>query len=61
LHQKLWLSQNTQADVEQTRFLSYFPPSSRFQNVIATAKEANAIMLTKGQLADVMKMHSMIK
>jgi hypothetical protein len=60
-HKKLWLPQNTQAEAEQTRFLSYFPPSSRFENVIATAKEANANMLTKGQLANVMKMHLMIE
>eukprot|EP00571_Detonula_confervacea_P011903 CAMPEP_0172304244 /NCGR_PEP_ID=MMETSP1058-20130122/5671_1 /TAXON_ID=83371 /ORGANISM="Detonula confervacea, Strain CCMP 353" /LENGTH=1046 /DNA_ID=CAMNT_0013015385 /DNA_START=38 /DNA_END=3178 /DNA_ORIENTATION=- len=59
--EKLWVPQNTQAEAEQNQFLSYFPPNSRFQNVIASAKEPNANMLTKDHLVDVMKMHESIE
>jgi len=59
--EKLWVPQNTIAEEEQNRFLSYFPPTSRFQNVIASAKESNANMLTKSHLMDVMMMHTSIE
>eukprot|EP00584_Thalassiosira_punctigera_P001858 CAMPEP_0172542600 /NCGR_PEP_ID=MMETSP1067-20121228/13171_1 /TAXON_ID=265564 ORGANISM="Thalassiosira punctigera, Strain Tpunct2005C2" /NCGR_SAMPLE_ID=MMETSP1067 /ASSEMBLY_ACC=CAM_ASM_000444 /LENGTH=960 /DNA_ID=CAMNT_0013328873 /DNA_START=367 /DNA_END=3248 /DNA_ORIENTATION=+ len=58
--EKLWVPQNTQAEVEQDKFLSYFPPSSRFQNVIASAKETGTNVLTKDNLVDLMKMHESI-
>jgi len=59
--EKLWVPQNTQGEQEQDQYLSYFPPTSRFQNVIVTAKKSNANVLTKGYLLDVMKMHDSIE
>jgi len=59
--EKLWVPQNTQAEVEQDNYLSFFPPSSRFEQVIATAKEAGGDVLTKDSLIDAMKMHESIE
>ena len=61
-YQKLWVPQNTQAEVEQEQYLTYFPPTSRFENVIATSKNTdNSNILTKDHLLDVMNMHESIQ
>lgn len=60
--EKLWVPQNTIAEVEQASFKSYFPPSSRFNNVIVrnpSGEEDN--ILTKKALRDVMRMHLAIE
>jgi len=59
--EKLWVPQDTQAEQEQEQFLSYFPPTSRFNNVIATSSDDNANVLTKDHLVDVMTMHEAIE
>lgn len=59
--EKLWVPQNTQAEAEQDQFLSYFPPSSRFENVIVTARESGGNVLAKDLLFEAMKMHEAIE
>lgn len=58
---QLWVPQNTQAEAEQDQFLSYFPPSSRFNNVIATSTKAGGDVLRKDHLLDAMRMHESIE
>ncbi|KAL7532461.1 hypothetical protein ACHAXR_004644 [Thalassiosira sp. AJA248-18] len=58
----MWVPQNTQGEVEQDQFLSYFPPTSRFQNVIASSKETEGgDVLSKDHLLEAMKMHESIE
>lgn len=47
--------------MEQDQYLSYFPPSSRFNNVVVTAKETGADVLTRDNLVEAMKMHQSIE
>ena len=59
--EKLWVPQDTEAEAEQMRYLSYFPPSSRFESVIVTAAEAGESVLTKENLVAAMEMHASVK
>lgn len=58
---QLWVPQNTEAEAEQDKFLNYFPPSSRFEQVIATSSSSGGgNVLTKDALMDAMRMHQSI-
>ena len=59
--EKLWVPQDTGAEAEQIRYLSYFPPLSRFESVIVTAVEAGDSILTKDNLVAAMEMHASIE
>ena len=64
--EKLWLPQNTQAEYEEARFLSYFPPTSRLQHVVVSnnvgaADNGGGNALTKDNLITAMKMHQQIQ
>ena len=59
--EKLWVPQDTEAEAKQMRFLSYFPPSSRFESVIVMAAEAGDSVLTKENLVAAMEMHASIE
>jgi predicted RND superfamily exporter protein len=59
---KLWVPQNTEAEVEQKQFLSFFPANSRFQSVIASSiDESSKNVLTKSQLVNMMKLHESVE
>jgi len=68
--EELWVPQNTLAEEEGNAFLSYFPPTSRFQSVIVSGagggggggdNNNNINILTKENLINVMKMHQSIQ
>eukprot|EP00984_Skeletonema_dohrnii_P005204 scaffold1824_cov104-Skeletonema_dohrnii-CCMP3373.AAC.4 len=63
--EELWVPQNTVAEEEGNAFLSFFPPTSRFQSVIVSggadggADDTN--VLTKDNLIKIMEMHQSIQ
>ncbi|KAK1747162.1 patched family protein [Skeletonema marinoi] len=64
--EELWVPQNTLAEEEGNAFLSFFPPTSRFQSVIVSggadsggADDKN--VLTKDNLVKIMEMHQSIQ
>ena len=59
--QELWTAQNTLAERDEQRYLSYFPPTARFENVIVSRTNSDSNVLTKERLLDVMKMHESIE
>jgi hypothetical protein len=60
--QELWTAQNTLAERDEQRYLSYFPPTARFENVIVSStNNSDSNVLTKERLLDVMKMHESIE
>jgi Niemann-Pick C1 protein len=68
--EELWVPQNTLAEAEGSAFLSYFPPTARFQSVIISGADSSSRsgggnnyvnILTKENLINVMKMHQSIQ
>ena len=60
--QELWTAQNTLAERDEQRYLSYFPSTARFENVIVSStNNSDSNVLTKERLLDVMKMHESIE
>lgn len=58
---QLWVPQNTEAEKEQDAFLSYFPPTSRFENVIASGNPDGSNVVSKERLVEAMEMHGSIE
>jgi len=56
--QKLWVPQNTGAQVETERYQNYFPSNSRFNSIIVSG---NGNVLTKDSLIQAMEMHQEIE
>jgi len=58
--EKLWVPQNTLAEVERTNYESYYESLSRFNNAIVQADVKGENVLTKDRLVEAMSMHNAI-
>lgn len=59
--EELWVPQGTQAEKETEQFESYFPTTSRFNQIIVQAANVGDSVLTREALEDAMKMHMEIE
>lgn len=59
--EKLWVPQNTVAELETIQYNGYYPRSSRFNNVIVENAKSGENILTKETLVEMMKMHQIIQ
>jgi len=57
---KLWVPQDTTAEIETDRYQEYFGGMTRFNQLIVQASTENENILTKDRLVDAMKMHQQI-
>lgn len=58
--EKLWVPQNTKAEVETEQYETHFESLSRLNVVIVKADKEKGNVLTKDRLVDAMKMHAQI-
>lgn len=58
--EKLWVPQDTTAETEEEMFLSYYPRTSRFNNVLVQDAEENANVLSRENLEAAVRMHTRI-
>lgn len=59
--EKLWVPQDTKAELETIQYNGYFPRSSRINNVIVESAKSGENILTKESLVSVMKLHQNIE
>lgn len=57
---KLWVPQNTPAEIETEKYESYFQSDSRLNVVLFEASNAGENVITKDTLVDAMKVHTQI-
>mmetsp|Transcript_20012 Transcript_20012/g.29028 ORF Transcript_20012/g.29028 Transcript_20012/m.29028 type:complete len:926 (+) Transcript_20012:122-2899(+) len=58
--EKLWVPQNTQHQNEEEMYISYFPPTSRFNTMLVRDTKGKNV-LTKEHLVSAMELHGMIE
>jgi len=56
---KLWIPQGTRAQDDEAAFTKYFPPGSRFMNILVEAKTGS--ILDKSVLLEAVKLHEQIE
>lgn len=59
--EELFVPQDTQASDEADAYLSYFPPLSRFEQILVQSSDGDANVLTKDRLVEAMQMHLSIE